>query len=461
MDRLLGDNIECTVMSHMFCKDDVGRVKTYEDLQFFCARVSEVITERRLVVVCADRDIETIMMYASCVYNRIPVMVLDGEYDGKVDYASILDKYKPAYIWKKRTNFESGIVYEYEDYALLETAVGCDYEICDDLALLLSTSGSTGSCKFVRISYENLRTNTLAIIESLGISKEDRAMITLPLAYTYGLSVVNTHIMSGAVLLVTKKKIVQKGFGKFAKENGCTSISGVPMMYDLLRVTRYDFLLGDKLRIVTVAGGKVSAVTEKYMLEMAVKKRFDFAVMYGQTEATARMSCHILNKNVSKAGSAGRAVKNGAFHVQAGELVYTGPNVSLGYAESCMDLVKGDENHGVLYTGDMGVIDSDGYVYIKGRKSRFAKIKGYRMNLDELQGDIRNTLDIEVICMQRDDCLVIFFEKNFMSDAKIDNIYRYLEKEKGIHKRYTEIRLIERFPRTVSGKISYKELGLV
>lgn len=212
------------------------------------------------------------------------------------------------------------------------------------------------------------------------------------------------------------------------------------------------------LRLATQAGGKLASDTEKYMLDTALKYNFNFAVMYGQTEATARMTCHILNKNPGKLGSAGRVLTGGSMRVIDGELVYKGNNVTMGYAQSCEDLVNGDERGGILYTGDMGHIDEDGFVYIMGRKKRIAKINGNRISLDELENLIMADCGVTAACVERADGVSVVLETDSLDASVTEYVRNYVIKRTGINGRLIKSVMLNELPRNENGKILYEKI---
>ncbi len=256
-----------------------------------------------------------------------------------------------------------------------------------DLALLLSTSGSTGSSKLVRLSYQALATNAAAIVDYLGIRPDDRAITTLPLAYSFGMSILNSHLEAGASLVLTDESLVGRGFWEIAQQQGITSLSGVPATFEMLRRIGLDRFRLDRLRMLTQAGGRLRDALIEHFLEVGERLGLEFIVMYGQTEAGPRISYVPPAQLHAKLGSIGIAVPGGELDLDpaSNELVFKGPNVMLGYATCREDLANGDESGGVLRTGDLARCDADGYFYITGRTKRFIKISGNRVNLDEVE----------------------------------------------------------------------------
>jgi len=225
--------------------------------------------------------------------------------------------------------------------------------------LLLTTSGSTGSPKLVRLSAKNLQSNAAAIAEYLGLTREERAITVLPMNYTYGLSVINSHLHSGARILLTNAPVIQKPFWEFFHLQEATSLVGVPYTYAMYHRMGLFKMELPSLRYMTQAGGKLPAAMVKEFAQWARTRGIRFFVMYGQTEATARMSYLPPDRVIEKTASVGVAIPGGRFSILDannreitqsgvdGELVYRGPNVSLGYAESRADLEKEDENNGL------------------------------------------------------------------------------------------------------------------
>jgi acyl-coenzyme A synthetase/AMP-(fatty) acid ligase len=337
----------------------------------------------------------------------------------------------------------------------------------DELALLLTTSGSTGSPKFVRQSYKNIRANTKSIVQYLEIDESERPITTLPMSYTYGLSIINSHLWMGASIILTQKTLMRKEFWRQFEDFGATSFGGVPYVYEMLDKLRFFRMELPLLRTMTQAGGKLSPELHKKFAEYAKANGKRFVVMYGHTEATARMSYLPYEKSLEKCGSVGIAVPGGEFSLididgneiagseVAGELVYKGDNVMLGYAESGDDLIKGDENGGILVTGDMAKRDADGYYCIVGRKKRFLKIFGSRVNLDETERILRAAFpDCDCACTGVDDKMTVCIT----DDTAKAGILQYLAEKTGLNRLAFDFIVINRIPRNEAGKILYSEL---
>ncbi|WP_169080192.1 AMP-binding protein [Microcella alkalica] len=358
-----------------------GRV-TYGELRDRVAERSALLgAERRLVMLACRRDEQTIVSLLAALAGGHPVVLVDaGEGPAATLRRSILDAYDPDTVLD---SLDGELVLEH-------SRDGSAHELHPELAMLLSTSGSTGSPKLVRLSRENLRSNARAIAEYLRLTREDRGATTLPLHYCYGLSIVTSHLAAGASVLLTERSVVDPAFWSDAREARVTSLAGVPHTFSLLEASEARPFALPSLRLMTQAGGRLAADRVRRWAGEAAEHGADFVVMYGATEATARMAYLPPHLAASRPEAIGVAIPGGALRIDApdeagcGELVYTGPNVMMGYAASTADLARGaklDE----LRTGDLARIAPDGLVEIVGRASRFVKLFGLRVDLDRLE----------------------------------------------------------------------------
>lgn len=342
-----------------------------------------------------------------------------------------------------------------------------------DLRLLLSTSGSTGSPKLVRLSAKNLQANARSIAGYLEITNRERPITSLPMEYTYGLSVINSHILCGARILLTDCTFADQEFWSFLHKYHATSFAGVPYSYQILYRLGPENLDLSSIRTMTQAGGKLPKELQAFFGSYARMRRIRFIIMYGQTEATARMSWLPPEECLGRPGSIGIAIPGGSFSLededgrtvsspdQSGELIYRGPNVSLGTAVSAQDLMLGDSRHGVLHTGDLARRDADGYYYIIGRRKRFLKAAGKRLGLDSVESILRQRWpSCSFICSGTDDHIGIYAvtaeSAGQLPDEK--EILRFLEDSLRIHHSVFYVRYIAEIPRNNAGKILYSAL---
>jgi acyl-CoA synthetase (AMP-forming)/AMP-acid ligase II len=334
----------------------------------------------------------------------------------------------------------------------------------ESLALLLTTSGSTGSGKLVRLSRCNLESNAAAIVECLGIDARARSMQSLPMQYAYGLSLINSHLRAGATVVLTPHSFLRREFWSDFNRAACTSFAGVPYMYELLRKLQFHVAGQPTLRYLTQAGGALSASVLSFYRERAERNRKAMFVMYGQTEATARIACLPPDRLADKLGAIGRAIPGGQLSLESvdegsdlKELVYRGPNVMLGYATSLSDLALGDTQRGVLRTGDLGRVDQDGFYYITGRLNRIAKVHGHRVNLADVESELSGRFACRVAAVERKDRIHLFVENE--SGVDLTTLRMRLARYLSMRPVVIRAERIHEFPRTATGKIDYSALS--
>ena len=447
-----------------------GEVVTYRDLYEEIEKAKPLLRKRSLAFCLCENSPSSITAYLTCMNSGLVPLLLDRKIDRAL-LADLLKAYEPYYLFLPRELEEefSGWhrIHDMKTYTVLENDIYPDYELNDDLAMLLTTSGSTGSPKLVRQSYLNIQSNAEAIAEYLEITESERPVTTLPMNYTYGLSIINSHLVAGATMYTTEYPINFKPFWDFVRANGITSFGGVPFTYVMLKKIRFFKMDLPDLRYVTQAGGKLDPELHAEFAEWAEKTGKKFIVMYGQTEASPRMGYLPREMCSVKKGSMGIAIPGGEFMLLdandevitepeiVGELVYRGPNVTLGYAESKYDLSKGDERHGVLATGDMAKRDADGYYYIVGRKKRFLKIYGNRVNLDETDRLIMARYpDADCASTGVDDHMTIYVtDENILAELR-----EWISSVTHLSQGAFDIRYIPEIPRNEAGKVLYKDL---
>lgn len=447
---------------------DSGKSLTYGELLDFSRQVREATTRRSLVFILCENSIGSFAGCAAFLNNRLVPLLLDAAIDRDL-LTRLLNTYRPEYLYlpaRCRDEFAAfGTCLAGHDYLLLVTGYPLQSALHDDLALLISTSGSTGSPKLVRQSYANLRANGTAIVTYLGIDAEERPITTLPMQYTYGFSIINSHLMTGATLLLTNRTVVEKRFWDFFREQQATSFGGVPYTFEMLQRLRFNRMKLPSLKTITQAGGKLSVELSREFSQYAEERGIRFFVMYGQTEATARMSYLPWEHALSKCGSMGIAIPGGEFYLvddngsvvegsgREGELVYRGANVAMGYAECRQDLAKGDEWGGVLFTGDIARRDEDGFYYITGRRKRFIKLFGNRVNLDEAEHLLKGLIS-DCACCGTDDHLVICITE----PGREHEVRQFMASRTGIHHSAFSVKVVPEIPKNQSGKTQYSEL---
>ena len=327
-----------------------------------------------------------------------------------------------------------------------------------DLAVLLSTSGSTGSPKMVRLSFQNLAANAAAIAAYLGLGESERAMCPLPLHYSYGLSVLNSHLACGASVFLTDASIVQSELWEQGKRYQATSMPGVPSTYLALRRFRLEEQIWPSLRTLTQAGGRLDPNTARHFWEFAQRTRRRLFLMYGQTEAAPRISYVPPERLPDKIASVGVPVPGGALDLDrtTGELVYRGPNVMLGYAARRDELARGDDCRGVLRTGDVGSRDEDGFFSVTGRLARFIKLSGIRVSLDEVETLCEKAVAKPVAATGADDDLQVWVQSEERSD--VVQVGQVIRQSLKLHPSLMKVRMIAELPMHQAGKKDYRAL---
>ena len=456
-------------------KDNISLVTeqeciTYERLIQKSNAVAKAIGERCLVFILCTNTPASIYGYVGTINNRIVSLLLDDKLDDDL-LNRLLDTYQPAYLWLPKNGthcfHKMKSIFSADGYELLKTGREGPISLYDNLALLMTTSGSTGSPKLVRLSYDNIRSNTESIVSYLNIDAGERAITSLPMHYVYGLSVINTHLYEGASLVVTEKTMFQREFWDLVKTQAVTSFSGVPYTYTMLEKLRFFRMNLPSLHTLTQAGGKLDPELHEKFARYAKENGRKFVVMYGAAEATARMGYLPAEYSLAKAGAMGIAIPGGRFELSddngniidladtPGELIYYGPNVSLGYAENKEELAKGDEQHGRLATGDIAQRDQDGFYTVVGRKKRFLKIFGKRINLAEVEHILRQHFyGFEFACTGRDDYLYTFL----VGDDMEEKIKSFLVEKFAIHPSALRVLSIPALPKNAAGKTLYREL---
>lgn len=440
---------------------------SYSEMIISADSLTSDISPRSLVFLVCENCPESITAYIGFLRKRTVPILINPKIDPDM-LKALSEAYKPQYIFcPKDWHAEGTVVSELGGHHMLKTENENAPKMNDELAVLITTSGSTGSPKLVMQSYKNITSNANSIAEYLDIREDDRAITTMPMSYTYGLSIIQSHLLRGARIITTEKTLMDNGFWSLLGEQKATTFGGVPYIYEMLKRLRFSKMELPSLRYITQAGGKLSKELALEFSEICRDKGIKLVIMYGQTEATARMSYLPWEYAFSKAGSIGVAIPHGKLYLvdtngneitapdTVGEMIYEGDNVTLGYALTAADLAKPDERRGRLETGDMAVRDADGFFTVVGRKKRFLKIFGNRVNLDEAEG-LLNKEGIKCVCGGRDDLMKIYVvnaDNDTLAKA-VDFISAKLELNRSAFKAVR----IDEIPRSESGKVLYSKL---
>lgn len=400
-------------------------------------------TERRLAVLAASNDVDSLVAYLAALAAGHALLLVPADKPAAV--ASLVAAYDPDVVL--RSGGGTPVVDERRP--------GTRHELHPDLALLLSTSGSTGSPKLVRLSHENLDANAESIAEYLGIGPGDRAATTLPMSYCYGLSVLNSHLLRGAGLVLTDLSVVDPCFWELLRNRAATSFAAVPYTFELLERVGFAEMDLPHLRCVTQAGGRLAPDRVRHWAGVGGRAGWELVVMYGATEATSRMAYLPPELAEQRPGTIGVPIPGGAFRIdpvdglEHGELVYTGPNVMLGYAERPEDLAAG-RTVAELRTGDLARRHPDGLYEVVGRRSRFVKIVGLRVDLGQVERMLAD-LGVTAAAVGSDERLVVAAEEGH--DTSL--LRKLVAESIGLPRPAVEVHTVEQLPRLGTGKVDY------
>lgn len=387
---------------------------TFGDLSALSESLKLEVPPESLVVLRSNNDLRTIQTYVALQLAGYATLLADGN-RGNTDLHQLATHFGAAAVFSTNESDEL----DPTDFVPVVNVDGLSVTNTDwtqvhpDLAALISTSGSTGSAKYVRLSKTNIASNASAIAKSLDLSESDRAITTLPLAYSFGMSIINSHLTVGASIAITNRSVLEREFWQQAKEKQVTSLSGVPSLYKTLSRLNLDTMAPESLNTLTQAGGKLDPESIEKFANLMRDRDGHMYIMYGQTEASPRIACFDAVAHPDKIGSVGAVLDGGSIEIAApvgsdkGEIVYSGPNVMMGYAVAADDLTHPDTFGDSLHTGDIGFQDEDGFTYITGRISRFVKLAGVRTSLDEVETLATNLENVTAISPADDSVVLI------------------------------------------------------
>ncbi|HEV2568221.1 AMP-binding protein [Sphingomonas sp.] len=435
-----------------FVDDDEGRSFSYADaLSYGRALLAPVGDQRAFVVLLCSNAAPSIAAYLALLASDHAVLLVERDLAAE-RLTALLGLYSP-----------DAVVDPLDETPVRRLRGGT--ELHPDLALLLSTSGSTGSPKLARFTSSAIRANAASIAEYLNLTPDERPLLHLPTSYSYGMSVINSHLLVGAPLSVTACSPMQPGFWDRLSAVEATSIAGVPFHYDMLRRFGTAKLELPHLRTLTQAGGKLAPSLVKLFGGWAQQTGRRFFVMYGQTEAGPRISylpperaaeapesvgIAIPGVELSLLDDAGQPIEEAGV---AGELVCRSPAIMMGYALSASDLSRGDEQCGLLRTGDVAQRSEDGLITIVGRSARMVKLYGVRVNLDDVDALLLSR-GYRAAAFGGDDQLKIAVEG---ADPKV--VRALIIESFSFPPRGFDVRSLPAIPRAASGKVLYADIA--
>ncbi|MEM6577502.1 MAG: AMP-binding protein [Pseudomonadota bacterium] len=418
-------------------------------------------TRGGVVAILCDKTPETVIAYVGALRAGCVPLLLDVNAP-QAAVSRTLEAYKPTYVFAP-LSCELGPADRLKiigTHGLFKSAGSEPAELFEDLALLLPTSGSTGDPKCVRIAARHIISCTDAVCDYLSMDQDRTAVSLLPLHYSYGLSVLHNSMSVRGKLAMTDLSVLDREFWGFMQAQRVTDLAGVPFIFDVLRRMTIPEDVVRNLACVTQAGGRLDPRITKHFLDRFADTGISYFTMYGQTEATPRISYVPPDKGIEKLGSVGIPISCGAVDIDGGsegELIYRGKNVALGYAHSWKDLALGDDFGGVLKTGDLAQIDEEGYITITGRLKRFVKLNGVSVNLDHVESVLQSTGLRCLVAGQENKIIVCYRDtaREAVDKAVTDNF--------GFHPSTVSLHEVADFPLTGAGKPDYasvlKEFG--
>ena len=401
---------------------DEGREVSYRELAALSADAVKGLKPQTVKVVVNGQDLATVATFVGCVNSGVVPLMVPATMD-------------PALLARLRSMYEGK-------------------PTSPDLALLLTTSGSTGSPKLVRISRANLRADNEMSERLFSLDAATRMTMILPICYAWGLSVACAVLKAGGALVMTRRTVMDAELADVMLAAGATHLAGVPYMYEVLDRFRFFERKFPALRGLLVSGGALAPALRRKFAEEAKARGISFSEGYGQTETTGVMSTIRTDLLPERIGSIGRAGEGGRFRIDDGELVYEGPIVAMGYAVCAEDLLGGDEWKGVRRTGDLASIDSEGYVTLSGRASRFLKIFGNRVSLDEVENLVKDGFPgAGCAATGADGDLRVF-----VASAAPEEVERFLVAKLHFNATVMKVRAVDAIPLNANGKTDYPKL---
>jgi acyl-CoA synthetase (AMP-forming)/AMP-acid ligase II len=445
-------------------------VLSYGELAELVGEAERVLRhDSKALVLCAgDRDLPTLLAYLAALRLGHAVAFLPASDE-------ILSSYQPEFVIPAPGEGAglTGLGYRPVAEPIAGTTIFQREssqpagELYPDLALMLGTSGSTGSPKTVRLSYTGLAGNITAVIRALGITAAERGPTSLPITHAYGLSVLNTHLLAGASVVFCRRSPLSLATWDHLIRSGATSFAAVPTTYAAFGPAHVSQLGRSKIRTMTHSGARLGDDLTMRLVRMMEERDGRFYVGYGQTEATSRIARLDPADLPGRLGSVGTAMPGGTItirpapaHARAvpgeGAVHYRGPGVMLGYASGRADLSRGAEVD-VLDTGDLGYL-REGYLYLTGRTKRIVKVFGVRTSLDDLERMVERPGHPTAVICGTDDVVHLVGA----GDAAVhEQQRRQLVESLGVPSRYVVFRPVDRLPQTPGGKVDYQRLATV
>ncbi|HEX6510440.1 MAG TPA: AMP-binding protein [Chloroflexota bacterium] len=452
---------------------------TYGEFRRLRGRMAKLLRgearHRLLVFIFTDRALGGITAYLACLHNDdvagwLPAITSESQ------LSALLDQYGPDRLVLTHGQWSRwGPVLRTDGYQHVESfglviassTTRRAEEVSEEVTLLLRTSGISGAPKMVKLSADGLIANSDAIRVALRIGPASRAVTSLPLHYTYGLSILHSHLYAGGSIVLTDLPHTGRSFWWVMSRNACTSFAGVPHHFEWLRgaVRRWPEL--PVPRTVTVSGGSMRRETLLAMDDLCRTRGGEFYVMYGQTEATARITVLPPADIGARGGSVGLPVGDWTIRVldkqdrpvrerHSGRIVLWGRSAMLGYATCRADLAERGGPISPLDTGDHGCF-RDGYLYLTGRSTRMIKPAGVRVALDDIERELGELAEVAVVGFS-DQSAVACYRRSAPAERLAER-WVALAAALRVPTNALAIRPVRDIPLTDRGKVDYRALS--
>lgn len=427
-----------------------GEVVTYGALAAAVNTVAtRVLDKPGLVMLVADWTLNAVILHLACLTTGTPVLLVDPTLETS-RVREIASAYQPRLV----VGVSADKIPAYTPTGLQDTWLrdGAPHGT-GDAQLIVLTSGSTGEPKGVAVTKEALVANAAAIIDRLGIDAHARGITSLPMQYSFGLSVLHSHLAAGASLVLTRDRPPARRFWELLISEDVTHLAGITFTFELIE-RRLAERWPPSLLQLAHSGAPMSAEMQHRLVETASANGAAFFAMYGQTEFMTRITAANLVGRPDKVGSVGTALSGIALRVQDGAINVRSPSTMLGYVASAAELAA-LRNDGVAErfhgTGDLGELDDDGFLWIRGRTSRFCKPLGRRISLDEVERYLSEDAGVQAIAVSVADRLLL----GVLDNAEPDAVALALAKTLRLPPSAVAAAALGAVPRTSGGKIDY------
>ena len=437
-EKVLKRNNYSIALINPYTKKDYS----YSNIYSFKLKFEKNFKNKSVVLLISSNTIFSILSYVSLISSNRDIIIILLDESIKLEFIKkTIQKYKPNYVLtNKKININKyQIKTKIEDYIIFENKTVKNENLNFLNKLLIPTSGTTGNPKMVRLSHENLNQNSLSIIKSLRIKKKDTAITTMPMSYSYGLSILNTHLICNSRIVVCRDSIANKKFWECFSKYRVTNLNGVPKFYEFLNKLKFENFNIKSLKYITQAGGNLDIKIKKYLYEISKKHNFLFYVMYGLSEASPRVSILNVTKNKKKIKSVGKPIPGVEVNIKKknkkkGFIEILGKNISLGYSKSINDLKKSNENNYKFISEDIGYLDKDNFLFISNRLNKISKIFGLRIDLNDFEKKL-SEFGFKCECLSSDRFIFINTQ-NVLDKGKIINV---INKYFGINKNFIKV----------------------